>query len=78
MATIKTQKTTAEIGNDIAKEAGYDSAESFINETSSKARTGTASARANAKAAALDFTQKLLKLVLYQEIKGEYNLTKYD
>lgn len=75
---IKTQKTTAEIGNDIAKEAGYDSAESFINETSSKARTGTASARANAKATALDFTQKLLKLVLYQEIKGEYNLTKYD
>lgn len=69
---------TLEVGNDIAKEAGYESAKALIDDTNAKLKSRNATTYSNAKAAALDFTQKLLRLCLYQEIQSEYNLDKYS
>lgn len=75
--TSTVKQTTEQIGNEVANEMGYDSAAEFINETKTKVRSASKATVQAGKAAALDFTSKLLSLVLYQEIKSEYNLGKY-
>lgn len=76
MADVK--KTTLEIGDDIAGEKGFNSAAEFIEDTRTKYRSVNQKVKSDAKAAALDFTQKLLRLVLNQEIKSNFPLSKYE
>lgn len=75
--TSTAKHTTEQIGNEVAQEMGYENAVEFINETKAKVRSASKATAQAGKAAALDFTSKLLSLVLYQEIKSEYNLGKY-
>lgn len=79
MATNKTVKeVTLEIGDQVAQEMGENSAAEFLENQRINARSTNPAKAKNAKAAALDFTTKLLRLVLYQEIKSEFNLSKYN
>lgn len=72
-----TKKTTKQIADDIASENGAKNAVEYIDNLKSDVNSKSTARAASARAAALDFTQKLLRLVLYQEIKSEFNLTKY-
>lgn len=74
----ETQAATINLGNDLAKEKGFNSAKEFIEDTKVRIASGNAAAKQAAKAQAIDFTQKLLRLVLYQEIKSDYSWTKYE
>lgn len=72
-----TKKTTKQIGDEIAQEHGAATAAAYTEGLRQDVKSASTARAASAKAAALDFTQKLLRLVLYQEIKSEFNLTKY-
>lgn len=74
---MSNKKTTIQIANDIAAENGASGAVEYIDGLKADVKSPSTARAATAKAAALDFTQKLLRLVLYQEIKSEFNLTKY-
>lgn len=72
------KKTTIQIANDIATENGATNAVEYIDGLKADVKSPSTARAASARTAALDFTQKLLRLVLYQEIKSEFNLTKYQ
>lgn len=74
---MSSKKTIAQIANDIATENGANNAVEYIDGLKNDVNSKSTARSASAKAAALDFTQKLLRLVLYQEIKSEFDLTKY-
>lgn len=74
----ETQAAAINLGNELAKEQGFDSAKEFMENTKARIASGNAATKSSAKAAAIDFTQKLLRLVLYQEIKSDYTWTKYE
>ena len=74
---MSNKKTTIQIANDIATENGAKNAVEYIESLKVEVDSKSTARAASARAAALDFTQKLLRLVLYQEIKSEFNLTKY-
>lgn len=72
-----TKKTTKQIGDELAQEHGAKSASAYTESLRQDVKSASTAKSTSAKTAALDFTQKLLRLVLYQEIKSEFNLTKY-
>lgn len=74
----ETQEAAINLGNDLAREKGFNTAREFIDDTKTRIASGNAAAKQAAKASAIDFTQKLLRLVLYQEIKSDYSWTKYE
>lgn len=74
---MSNKKTTIQIANDLATESGAKNAVEHIDTLKNDINSKSTARAASARAAALDFTQKLLRLVLYQEIKSEFNLTKY-
>ena len=74
---MSNKKTTIQIANDLASESGAKNAVEYIDSLKGDVNSKSTARSASAKAAALDFTQKLLRLVLFQEIKSEFNLTKY-
>lgn len=74
---MSNKKTTIQIANDLATESGAKNAVEYIDSLKGDVNSKSTARAASARSAALDFTQKLLRLVLYQEIKSEFNLTKY-
>ena len=78
MAEIKSKKTTNDIANQLAQETAGVNATEYIDDLKTRISSKSVATSASAKTAALDFTTKLLRLVLFQEIKSEFNLTKYN
>lgn len=74
---MSNKKTTIQIANELANESGAKNAVEYIDTLKEDVNSKSTARAASARATALDFTQKLLRLVLYQEIKSEFNLTKY-
>ena len=72
------QETVLETGNNLAQEAGFESAAEFIADTNSKINSADKARSLEAMRAAGDFTSKLTLLTLYQTIDAEYNLGVYD
>lgn len=79
MASKKTtQQMVLENGNQLANEAGYDSAGEYIENLRDGINSPNKARSMDASRAAGDFTSKLTLLTLYQAIDGEFNLGVYD
>lgn len=74
---MATTNTTVDTADQLAQEAGYDNATAYINALNSQIASASITAQNNGKNAAASFVNSLLKLVLYQEIRSDYNLNKY-
>lgn len=79
MATKKTtQQMVLENGNQLANEAGFDSAGEYLESLREGINSPNKARSMDATRAAGDFTSKLTLLTLYQAIDSEYNLGVYD
>lgn len=75
---MSSKKSTQEFGNQIAQEMGANSAKELLDQAKEGLNSSSIAKQRTSKAVALDFTTKLIKLVLVQEIKSEFNLSKYQ
>ena len=79
MATKKsTQQLVLENGNQLANEAGFESAGEYLESLREGINSPNKARSMDASRAAGDFTSKLTLLTLYQAIDGEFNLGVYD
>ena len=79
MATKKTtQQMVLENGNQLANEAGFESAGEYLESLREGINSPNKARSMDASRAAGDFTSKLTLLTLYQAIDGEFNLGVYD
>lgn len=66
-----------EVADQVAQDMGASSAQNLISETNANLKSKSAKTVLTARQNATDFTSKLLKLMLYQEITARYDLSKY-
>ena len=79
MASKKsTQQLVLENGNQLANEAGFESAGEYLESLREGINSPNKARSMDASRAAGDFTSKLTLLTLYQAIDSEYNLGVYD
>lgn len=72
------RKTTVRTADSLAKEQGFDDAQTFINDVGSRMRSADPVTADSAQRLAGDFTMKLALLTLYQSIDADYNLQPYE
>lgn len=65
------------VGDQVAQDMGAENAKEFVAQTNSKINSRNSKMVLEGRQAATDFTSKLLKLTLYQEIQASYELSKY-
>lgn len=75
---MATNEQIRQVGDQVAQDLGAENAKSLIDQTQQNLKSKSARTVLTARQTATDFTSKLLKLMLYQEIKADYDLTKYN